>query len=66
MKNEANNVALVDVFARNAKKIKLKGDRVETHTVLLLKMPRDTEGKHAVFVVDPSNFTFSSHFQEMI
>ncbi len=59
----SHRTVLVDIFARENGAIKiLASGYPETHTVLLYKNPPTIEtGKHIVSVIDPSNFSFSSH-----
>jgi hypothetical protein len=63
----SHRTVLVDIFARENGEIKLLvSGYPETHTVLLYKNPPTIEtGKHIVSVIDPSNFSFSSHLSNL-
>jgi hypothetical protein len=49
--------AICDILRRDKGEIK-KG---EVHAVVLYKNPADISGKHDIIVIDPSNFSYSSH-----
>lgn len=56
----------VDIFARgrgdsNLGCIQIKDGFLETHTVLLYKNPTVPGAKLKIMVIDPNNFTYSSH-----
>jgi hypothetical protein len=63
----SHRTVLVDIFARENGAVKiLASGYPETHTVLLYKNPPTIEtGKHIVSVIDPSNFSFSSHLSNL-
>jgi len=59
--DRADKTILVDIFARENGAVKVLKDYIpETHTVVLYKNPAKEE-KHEIWVIDPSNFLFSSH-----
>jgi hypothetical protein len=64
---ESNNkTVLIDIFARDNGKVKILKDEIpEMHAVVLYKNPLDIDGKHEILVIDPSNFTYSSHLSNL-
>ena len=61
LRTTETKTVLVDVFGRQMNAIKIKDGEPETHTVLLYKNPPRGDGTQEIIVIDPSNFTFSSH-----
>ena len=67
--NNDTNTVLVDIFARDNGGIKKDQENIdcpEIHTVVLYKNPiKLGQNKHEVLVIDPSNFSFSSHLSNL-
>jgi len=69
LESNDTQTVLVDIFVRDNGGIKRdqeNPDCPEIHTVVLYKNPiREGQNKHEVLVIDPSNFSFSSHLSNL-